>query len=386
MARFRIRTNWTNSVSRTHEFELDDLANASTRNRLKWAFSDPYRLRPGETRQSLTERVAASFASVAQALRERGHEPQAVAHFVNRLVFCMFADDVGLLPDHMFTRMLRYAQPAPERFTELAGDLFEVMATGGRVGFETVAWFNGGLFDDSATLPLEKSDIETVLAASDLDWSEIDPSILGTLFERGLDPGKRAQLGAHYTDRDKIMLLVETVVIRPLLAEWEAEKTAIAAGLERAEGTKSRAARTKRRNEAELRYRAFLERLRRFTVLDPACGSGNFLYLALQALKDLEHRVQMEAEVLGFQRAFPEVGPANVKGIELNPYAAELARVSVWIGETGSRKQAGKSPPARRSGLGSSRRTPSAAARTGERCRRQRIAGGSSRRGATSRG
>ena len=117
--------------------------------------------------------------------------------------------------------------------SELAGDLFEVMTTGGRVGFETVAWFNGGLFDDSTVLPLEKSNIETVLAASDLDWSEIDPSILGTLFERGLDPGKRAQLGAHYTDRDKIMLLVEPVVIRPLLVEWEAEKTAITAELER---------------------------------------------------------------------------------------------------------------------------------------------------------
>ena len=332
MVRFRIRTNWTNSVSRTHEFELDDLADAATRDRLKWAFSDPDRLRPGETRQSLTERVASSFASVAQALRARGHEPQAVAHFVNRLVFCMFADDVGLLPDHMFTRMLRHALPAPERFGELAGDLFEVMATGGRMGFEMVSWFNGGLFDDGAVLPLEKSDIEAVLAASDLDWSEIDPSILGTLFERGLDPGKRAQLGAHYTDRDKIMLLVEPVVVRPLLVEWEAEKSGIAAELERAEAAKSRAARTKRRNEAEQRYRAFLEHLRTFTVLDPACGSGNFLYLALQALKDLEHRVQLEAEALGFQRAFPEVGPANVKGIEINPYAAELARVSVWVG------------------------------------------------------
>ncbi len=183
-------------------------------------------------------------------------------------------------------------------------------------------------------LPLEKSDIQTVLEASDLDWSEIDPSILGTLFERGLDPDKRAQLGAHYTDRDKIMLLVEPVVIRPLLGEWNTEKTAIAAELERAEAAKSRPARTKRLNAAERRYRAFLNRLRGFTVLDPACGSGNFLYLALQALKDLEHRVQLEAEALGgFQRAFPEVGPANVKGIEINPYAAELARVSVWIGE-----------------------------------------------------
>ena len=216
--------------------------------------------------------MAASFASVAQALRERGHDPQAVAHFVNRLVFCMFA--VGLPPDHMFTRMLRHARPAPECFVELAGEFDEVMATGGRVDFETVSWFNGGLFDDSAALPLEKSDIETVLAASDLDWSEIDPSILGTLFERGLDPGGRAQLGAHYTDRDKIMLLVEPVVIRPLLVEWEAEKTVIAAELQRAEAAKSSAARTKRRNEAARRLRVFRERLRRFTVLDPAAARG----------------------------------------------------------------------------------------------------------------
>ena len=333
MLRFRIRTNWTNSVSKTYEFGLDDLADAATRDRLKWAFSDPERLRPGETRRSLTEQAAQSFATLAQSLRERGHDPQVVAHFVNRLVFCMFADDVDLLPGQMFTRMLEQARRTPAHFADLAGDLFRVMASGGRVGFETVDWFNGGLFDDGTALPLEESDIDTVLAASNLDWSEIDPSILGTLFERGLDPGKRAQLGAHYTDRDKIMLLIKPVVIRPWLAEWAAEKAEIAAELDRAGAAKSLAARTKRRNEAERRYRMFLNRLRSFTVLDPACGSGNFLYLALQALKDLEHRVQLEAEALGFQRAFPEVGPANVKGIEINPYAAELARVSVWIGE-----------------------------------------------------
>ena len=333
MLRFRIRTNWTNSVSQTHEFDLNDLADAVTRDKLKWAFSNPDRLRPGETRQSLTERAAASFATVAQRLRERGHDPQAVANFVNRLVFCMFADDVGLLPDQMFERMLHQARRTPEHFAELASELFGVMAIGGRVGFETVEWFNGGLFDDGAALPLEKSDIDTVLAASDLDWSEIDPSILGTLFERGLDPGKRAQLGAHYTDRDKIMLIVEPVVIRPWLAEWEAERTQIAATLKRADAAKSRAARTRRLNGAERRYRGFLQRLRTFTVLGPACGSGNFLYLALQALKDLEHQIQLEAEALRFPRAFPAIGPANVRGIEINPYAAELARVSVWIGE-----------------------------------------------------
>ena len=333
MARFRIRTNWTNSVSLTHEFGLDDLAGAATRDKLKWAMSDPERLRPGESRQAMTERAAATFAVLAQSLRDRGHEPQAVAHFVNRLVFCMFAEDVGLLPADMFTRMLQQARGQPDEFAAMARTLFGAMATGGLVGFEAVAWFNGGLFDDDAALPLAKSEIETTLEAAALDWSEIDPSILGTLFERGLDPDKRSQLGAHYTDRDKIMQIVEPVVVRPWLAEWEAEKAEISGRLERAGAARSQAARTQHRQQAERRLRTFLERLSEFTVLDPACGSGNFLYLALHALKDLEHRVQLEAEAMGLQRAFPAVGPANVRGIEINAYAAELARVSVWIGE-----------------------------------------------------
>ena len=333
MVRFRIRTNWTNSVSVTHEFTLDDLGDGAIRDKLKWAMSDPERLRPGETRQAVTERAAATFAELAQGLRNRGHDPQTVAHFVNRLVFCMFAEDVGLLPDNMFTRMLERTRRDPEKFADYASRLFAAMATGGDVGFESVAWFNGGLFDDDAALPLDGEGIEAALKAAALDWSEIDPSILGTLFERGLDPDKRSQLGAHYTDRDKIMRIIEPVIVRPLLDEWETEKTAIAAALERAEAARSEAARTRQRRQADGLLRAFLERLRRFTALDPACGSGNFLYLALHALKDIEHRVQLEAEAMGLQRAFPAVGPANVRGIEINAYAAELARVSVWIGE-----------------------------------------------------
>ena len=333
MARFRIRTNWTNSVSETHEFALDDLSDAANRDKLKWALSDPERLRPGESRQALTERAASAFAALAQGLRGRGHAAQAVAHFVNRLVFCMFAEDVGLLPDRMFTRMLEQARRQPQDFAELARDLFGAMAAGGRIGFEAVAWFNGGLFDDDAALPLEKAEIETALKAAALDWSEIDPSILGTLFERGLDPDKRSQLGAHYTDRDKIMRIVEPVVVRPLLAEWQAAKAEIAGALDRAAAARSQAARTRRRAEAVRRFQVFSERLRGFVVLDPACGSGNFLYLALHALKDFERRVQLEAEALGLERSFPGIGPENVRGIEVNAYAAELARVSVWIGE-----------------------------------------------------
>ena len=337
MARFRIRTNWTNSVSETHEFALDDLADAGTRDKLKWAMSDPERLRPGETRRMVTERAASTFAELAQSLRERGHDPQTVAHFVNRLVFCMFAEDAGLLPHNIFTRMLEHAHRRPQEFIDLARDLFGAMATGGRIGFEAVAWFNGGLFDDDSALPLERDEIDTALKAAALDWSEIDPSILGTLFERGLDPDKRSQLGAHYTDRDKIMRIVEPVIVRPLMAEWRSVKEKIVAAIAKEDKARPR---TRRRRKGPIKIAPsqgllndFLKRLQDFTVLDPACGSGNFLFIALHALKDIEHRVQIEAEALGLERRFPAVGPANVRGIEINAYAAELTRVSVWIGE-----------------------------------------------------
>lgn len=194
-------------------------------------------------------------------------------------------------------------------------------------------WFNGGLFDDDEALPLERADVGDLIAAARLDWSQIDPSILGTLFERGLDPAKRSQLGAHYTDRDKIMKIVNPVVVEPLLAEWAEARAGIEAALAREKAAKARPAATRAYNEAQALRSAFLERLRAFRVLDPACGSGNFLYLALRALKDIEHRVNVEAEALGLPRSFPAVGPEAVKGIELNPFAAELARVSVWIGE-----------------------------------------------------
>ena len=334
METFRITTNWTNSVSVTETIVLDDLADATIRQRLKWAMSEPERLRPGQSRQDLTESVAQTFASLAQALRDRGEDSHDVAKFLNRLVFCMFAEDVDLLPRNLFTRMLDAARQAPSEFVPMARELFASMSNGGRFGVETVAHFNGGLFADDDALALEKIEIETVLIAAKLNWSDVDPSILGTLFERGLDPNKRSQLGAHYTDREKVMLIVEPVVVRPLEDEWGSVREKIVAKLDQEKRQKRISDARRRRREAENLLREFLDRLRTFTVLDPACGSGNFLYLALHALKDLEHRVQLEAEALGsFQRQFPGVGPANVKGIELNPYAAELARVSIWIGE-----------------------------------------------------
>jgi type II restriction/modification system DNA methylase subunit YeeA len=341
MDRFRIHTNWTNTVQKVHEFALDDLLDAATRDLLRACFLDPERLKPAKTRQMLTEEAAEEFSQLAQRLRVRGHDPHTVAHFVNRLVFCMFAEDVNLLPDHMFTAMLKASAPKPDTFATNAAILFGAMKSGGLVGFTKVEWFNGGLFDDDSALPLERADIDNLIAAAALDWSEIDPSILGTLFERGLDPDKRSQLGAHYTDRDKIMQIVEPVIIRPLLGEWEAIRAEIEdlitnAPQQTAEKLLKGAERTKRDRafaRAQELLRGFLERLRNFRVLDPACGSGNFLYLSLLALKDIEHRANLEAEALGCTREFPAVGPECVLGIELNPYAVELARVSVWIGE-----------------------------------------------------
>ena len=150
MARFRICTNWTNSVSRIHEFELEELADAATRDKLKWAMSDPDRLKPGETRQELTERAAATFAKLAHSLRERGHDPQTVAHFINRLVFCMFAEDVGLLADNMFTRMLDHAWSRPDDSQTWHG------ACSGQcppeAGLGSRRW-NGSMGDYSTTTP-----------------------------------------------------------------------------------------------------------------------------------------------------------------------------------------------------------------------------------------
>ncbi|MCK0149391.1 class I SAM-dependent DNA methyltransferase [Marivita sp. S6314] len=337
----RIHTNWTNTVQQVHTLHLDDLKDAANRDKLRNAFLNPETFKPTKTRQLVTEQAAQNFANLAQRLRERGHEPQQVAHFVNRLVFCMFAEDVELLPNKMFERMIKAARPKPDTFAMHAKALFGAMKDGGMVGFESVDWFNGGLFDNDDVLPLEWEDLDDLIRAAHLDWSDIDPSILGTLFERGLDPAKRSQLGAHYTDRDKIMQIVNPVIVEPLLAEWAEVKAQIEAQLDKApKATKDKlltsrqkATATRALDKAEALHLGFIERLKAFRVLDPACGSGNFLYIALLELKNIEHRVNLEAEALGLPRGFPQIGPEVVLGIELSAYAAELARVSVWIGE-----------------------------------------------------
>lgn len=194
MERIRIHTNWTNTVQQVHEIALDDLADAAKRDLLRACFEDPERFRPSGARQMLTEEAARrEVAALAQRLRNRGNDGHEVAHFVIRLVFCMFAEElVGLLPNTMFTRMLEASRADPR--CRRAQTLFGAMKSGGIVGFEKVNRSMSGLFNNNTAIPLEAADVENLLAAARLDWSEIDPSILGTLFERGLDPDKHQLL------------------------------------------------------------------------------------------------------------------------------------------------------------------------------------------------
>lgn len=333
LRRILIRTNWSETVSKIHSIDIEDLEASSTRDMLKWAFTEPGKLRPDQTRTALTEQAATPLALVAHALRQDGHDPKNVAQFLNRIIFCLFAENVGLFSRNLMSLMLAESRVNPEKFTDFSSQLFGTMSTGGWVGFDRVEWFDGGLFSDNETLPLNFNQIKLLCDVARLNWSDIDPSILGTLFERGLDPNKRSQLGSHYTDSEKVMSLVEPVVVQPWIAEWCEVKADIEDRLSTSRAAKTSRTRNRRLDEAKDLLHSFLDRLRAFTILDPACGSGNFLYLGLQALKDLEHRVQLEAESLGLPRSFPSIGPQNLKGIEINPFAAELARIAIWIGE-----------------------------------------------------
>ena len=329
----RIHTAFTGLVPARYELKVADLRDPAKLNLLKWAFTDPEWLKPTQTRAHLTEQAAAQLGALAQTWRLRGHDPLRVAHFCQQVLFCLFAEDIDLLPDKLFTQLLEAAKTDPSLAQQQFETLFGAMAQGGLVGFKRVDWFNGGLFAANEALPIELADSKALLDLAALDWSAIDPTIAGTLFVRSLDPALRAQLGAEYTDPPTIMRLVNPVVLDPLRAEWATAKAAIQGHLAKAQAAKSAGGRTKATQAAMELYQGFLHRLQQFRVLDPACGSGNFLLLSLLGLKDLEHQVITEAEALGLPRQFPAVGPENVIGIEINPFAAELARVSLWIGE-----------------------------------------------------
>jgi len=337
MERIMIHTNFTATANKVYDIPLAQLDATRHIEIMRRLFHEPEKLRPETTSESITAEVAERLAGVAQGLRERGLEPTAVARFLDRIVFCLFAEDVGLLPRQLFSQIVAKAR-GPEHFAKLIGQLFDAMAAGGDFGLETIRHFNGNLFTESPVLPLTAEEIRHVQAAARLDWGAVDPSIFGTLFERGLDPAKRAQLGAQYTGREDIETLIEPVVLRPLRREWEETKGVIenllAAGKAAPTGKKKPLtdAAKKKHSEARARWRQFHERLAEVKVLDPACGSGNFLYVTLQKLKDLEKEVLVYANERRLGSFLPLVGPWQFYGIEINPYAFDLAQTTLWIG------------------------------------------------------
>lgn len=319
----QIHTHFTNAPSEIHTFTLDDLATPANLDKLRWLFTDPNKFHPQRTIAQITEEAAGKFADLAQSFQARGYASADIAHFLNQCLFAMFAEDAELLPHRLFEKLLESCQKTPDKTTARFTQFFSAMRSGGEFGVEDIAWFNGGLFEHIHILPPTSAELAILHAAAKLDWSNIEPSIFGTLFERGLDPKKRAQLGAHYTDTQSIQRIIQPVIVEPLAAEWRIAQSKIAASMalftQGGKGSKAALA------AANATFIAYLERLKAFRVLDPACG--NFLYLALRALKDLEHRANLDAETLGLQRQISiECSPANVMGIEINPYAAELAR------------------------------------------------------------
>jgi type II restriction/modification system DNA methylase subunit YeeA len=362
MQEIRVHTNFTNSIAQTHVISLPDLISVEKRDLLRHCFSisGVERLRPNVTREGVTAEAASAFAGIAVALR-RNHDERRVAHFINKLVFCLFAEDIELLPNRVFASVLEEAAKSHADPEPMLRNLFHAMANpNSSFGPFAVPWFNGGLFDDDDVLPLGQNQLRDLTSAALLDWQAIDPTIFGTLFESGLDDKRRSEMaglfdapepdghelalpltapaaqrgvGIHYTDEATIMKIIEPVVVAPLRREWDEVKADIGELDERRARATAPAQRERLLTEARGLYRDFRTRLGHYRVLDPACGSGNFLALSLRALKDFELAVADDAQAMGLPFINFSVGPEAVRGIEINGYAAELARLTVWITE-----------------------------------------------------
>ena len=330
--RFEVHTNFTGTAPDIHRFDLAGLDDPANYRVLRAVFLDPLSLRPKRTPDDVTQEAAERFGALAAALTARGEDPRRVAHFLVQLLFCLFAEDVGLLPRGLFAEVLAGAAKRPERFPDRAAALLGAMRDGGDFGAAELARFNGGLFAEAAPLALTGDELAGLAAASRLDWSSVEPAIFGTLFERSLDPDQRAQLGAHYTGRKDIERVVEPVLMVPLRRRWETVR--VDADRLRQASESAPTVQTRRNRQADLArlLGAFQDELAGVRVLDPACGSGNFLYVALAALLDLEKEVVAFGTAAGLPALLPRVGPRQLAGLEINAYAHELAQAVVWIG------------------------------------------------------
>jgi type II restriction/modification system DNA methylase subunit YeeA len=334
--RFIVHTNFTSTIKHVYSFSLADLLNnqptltCSKRplDVIHALFRHPDSLKPFQTREQATKKAASEFATLATSLRRRGHDPAQAAHFLMRLLFCLFAEDIGLLrPDH-FTQLVRRWQSIPDGFTRRLRVLFHAMAHGGDFGIDAIPHFNGGLFADDTVIELTVNEMKILAEATELDWGSVEPSIFGTLFERGLDPFARTELGAHFTSHEDIELIVEPVLMTPLRREW-LEVREQAHDLINISNTD---ANTNSALVAARRVTDFFAKIAKIKVLDPACGSGNFLYVALKKLLDLEQEIINFAHSYGLGWITHQVRPSQLYGIERNTYARELSQIVVWIG------------------------------------------------------
>ena len=336
--RYIVRTNFNGTVQDVHEFTNAQIDEPHNLRILRALFTNPDFLRPLQTTAQVTEALAKVIAEVAKSLQKREaseltdartraemnfakRKNLRIARFLNRIVFCFFAEDTDLLPKKLFSALLKAGLNDLPHLAETLENLFAVMAQGGNFGKDKIRHFNGHLFEDATVFELTEDELHKLAKASDADWQFIQPSIMGTLFERALEPEQRAQLGAHYTSEADIRTLVEPVLMAPLRREWAALKGKLATAYLKGKGTSAQ----------RDKLTAFQQKLANLTVLDPACGSGNFLYIALQLLLALEKEVIAYAAQLGFRLA-PRVNVQQLRAIEINPYAFELAQVSVQIG------------------------------------------------------
>lgn len=295
---------------------------------LRDIWTQPTKRDPRQHAQAVTQEIAAKLATLAATLEDRGFEPERVARFLMRVVFSCFAEDVDLLPREAFRQTVQNAgvQGDAALFQRALGSLWQTMDSGGLFGFENILQFNGHFFKDAEVLPLEHDEIALVLEAARADWRDVEPTIFGTLLTRALDPVERHRLGAEYTPRAFIERLVRPTVEEPVRERWTAVQAEV---LQLRESGKA-----KDRAAAEQRLREFLGWLQGLRVLDPACGSGNFLYVTMHVLKDLEYEVVRELEALTghAELRMQEIGPKNFLGIEVKPWAREIAELTLWIG------------------------------------------------------
>jgi hypothetical protein len=313
---------------RSHRIRLADLRDAGIRARLAAVWNDPLALDPTRHAARVTREIAGHLAALAKLLEEAGHAPESVAGFLTRCLFSMFAEDVGLIPKGSFTELLKGLADEPAQFVPLVGALWREMDGGGFsvVLRKTLPRFNGKLFKNPEVLPLSREQIALLLEAGKADWTQVEPAIFGTLLERALDVHERHALGAHYTPRAYVDRLVQPTVIEPLRRAWAYVQGA--AVLLAGEG---------KQKEAVAELRAFHHRLCSLRVLDPACGSGNFLYVALEHLKRLEGEVLNQLHDIGHVQTLLEaegltVDPHQFLGLEINPRAAAIAELVLWIG------------------------------------------------------